>query len=165
MAQEKIAVRQTPRAVEDGSAKIIGHYNPDQKLRLVFGLQPPHPEEEEQFLQELQTKGSPNFQKFLKPEEWIARFSPSKQDEQAVVDWAESQGLTVTHRYPNRLLVDVEATVATIEKALDVTINRYQLGSTFFYSNAQDPAIPAATGRHHSLRWRSQRPASVAPGQ
>jgi hypothetical protein len=113
-------------------------------LRLVFGLQPPHMDEEKQFLQELQTKGSPNFQHFLTPKEWNARFAPSKQDEQAVVDWAKNQGLTVTHRYPNRLLVDVEAPVATIEKALNIKINSYQSDSRVVFSNDRDPEIPAA---------------------
>jgi uncharacterized repeat protein (TIGR02543 family) len=140
---QQVQIKQTPVAVQNGTANLVGHYDPEQKLRLVFGLQPPHLAEEEQFLQDLQTPGSPNFQKFLKPEEWNARFSPSAEDEHAVLTWAQSQGLTITHRYPNRLLVDVEATVAIIEKALDVTINRYQLGSTLFYSNDRDPAIPA----------------------
>jgi subtilase family serine protease len=91
--------------------------------------------EKRHFLEELQTKGSPNFQKFLTPAEWNSRFSPSAADEQAVVDWATSQGFTVTQRYPNRLLVDVSGTVATIEKALGVTISSYQVGSRSAYSN------------------------------
>src|ERR1700719_3906507 len=96
---------QTPRQVFDGSANLIEHYNPNQKLRLTLALQPPHVAEEEQFLRELQTKGSPDYHRFLTPAEWTARFDPSQQDEQAVVDWAQSQGLTVTHRFPNRRLV------------------------------------------------------------
>jgi len=99
--------------------------------------------EEEELLRELQDKNSPQFHKFLSQEEWNARFAPSREDEQAVVDWAKSQGLTVTQRYPNRLLVDVEAPVASIEKALNVSINHYQLGNKLFYSNDRDPSLPA----------------------
>src|ERR1019366_3310771 len=32
---------------------------------------------------------------------------------------------------------------AIIEKALDVAINRYQIGSASYYSNDRDPALPA----------------------
>ena len=32
----------------------VGHYNPDQTLRVTFGLKRPHADEEEQFLDELQ---------------------------------------------------------------------------------------------------------------
>jgi len=133
----------TPHQVSNGSAQLVGPFDANQKLRLVFGLQPPHMDKEKQFLEELQTKGSPNFMHFLKPEEWNARFAPAKQDEQAVVDWAKSQGLTVTHRYANRLLVDVEGPVATIEAALGVKINNYQLGNASFHSNDRDPVIPS----------------------
>lgn len=142
-AQEKVALQQTPAAVKNGRAQFLGPYNPDQKLRLVFALQPPHLQEEEQFLDKLQDRDSPLFHKYLSAEEWNDRFAPSPQAEQAVVDWAASQGLTITQRYPNRLLVDVEATTAIIEKALDVAINRYQDGSTQFYSNDRDPSVPA----------------------
>ncbi len=133
----------TPYQVLDGTAQLVGRFDPNQKLRLVFGLQPPHMDEEEQFLRELGTKDSPNFGRFLSAEEWNERFSPSQQDEQAVVDWAKSQGLTVTHRYPNRLLVDVEAPVAVIEQALNVKINSYQLAGKNVFANDRDPEIPA----------------------
>jgi hypothetical protein len=112
-------------------------------LRLVIGLKPPNMEQEEQFLREIQTKGSPEFHHFLTPEEWSKRFDPSEEDEQAVVDWAKAQGLTVTHRFPNRLLVDVEGPVATIERALNLTINTYQLGAKSFFSADRDPEIPS----------------------
>ena len=133
----------TPPAVQEGSATLMGHYNPNQKLRLTIGLQPPHVEEERRFLESLQTKGSHDFHKFLSAAEWTERFDPSVADEQAVVDWATARGLTVTHRFPNRLLVDVEGTAGTIERALGVTMNGYQVGDRTVYSNDRDPQIPA----------------------
>ena len=140
-------LRQTPQAVRDGTASLVAPYSPSQMLRLVFGLQPPHLAEEQQFLQDLHTKGSPVFHQFLTADEWNARFAPAAADEQAVVDWANAQGLTITHRYPNRLLVDVEAPVATIMQALQITINTYQASGTTFFSNDQDPTIPANLAR------------------
>ncbi len=133
----------TPQKVLDGTAIRVSHYNPENMLRLTLGVQVPHIAEVEQFTKELVTKGSPNFHKFLTPEEWNARFAPSVEDEQAVVDWAQSVGLTVTRRYPNRLLVDVEGTAGTIEKALGVTINNYQVRDEVDFSNDRDPVIPA----------------------
>lgn len=133
---------QTPVAVMNGTAMLAGHFNPDQMLRLVLGLTPPHWAEEQQFLQELQTRNSPQFHYFLTAAQWNARFAPSVQDEQAVVDWAQSQGLTVTHRYPNRLLVDIQAPAGVIESAFHVTINRYQVGTQTYFSNDRDPTIP-----------------------
>lgn len=133
----------TPKEIQDGSATLVGHADPNQQLRLVIGLEHPNPAAELQFRQELHTKGSPNFQRFLTAEQWNSRFAPSAQDEQAVVDWAASQGLAVTHRFANRLLVDVEGSAAAVERAFGVTINRYQLGSRSVFSNDRDPVIPS----------------------
>jgi kumamolisin len=112
-------------------------------MRLVFALQPPHLAEEKQFVQDVQTKGNPLFHRFLTQAEWIARFAPAAEDQQAVVDWAQSEGFTITNRYPNRMLVNVEAPVGTIEKALQVQINNYLTGQETFYSNDRSPSIPA----------------------
>jgi len=140
----------TPGAVLDGTASLVNHYDPGKMLRLAFVLAPPHPAEEEQFLEDLQNKQSPLFHQFLSPEEWNARFGPSAEDEQAVVDWATSQGLTITRRYPNRLIVDVEAQAGAIEKALGVTMNQYRLPvedgqdeGRIVFSNDRDPVLPS----------------------
>ena len=130
--------------VLDGTAIRTGHYDPTQKLRLALAIRPPHMAEEEQFLKELNTKGSPNFHKFLTLAEWNARYAPSAEDEQTVVDWAKSQGLTVTNRYQHRLIVDLEAPAGVIEKAFGVTINTYNVGDEVDFANDRDPVLPAA---------------------
>jgi len=131
----------TPQEVTNGTANLLGRYNPAGTLRLVLGLTPPKMAEEEKFLQQLQDKKSPSYHKFLTPAQWNARFAPSAKDEQAVVDWATSNGLTVTKRYSNRLIVDVEGTSETIERAFGVQINSYQVGENTEFSNDRDPAI------------------------
>jgi hypothetical protein len=138
----------TPPQVLDGRATYIGHYEPSQMLRLAVVLAVPHPVEEQQFLEDIQNKQSPLFHQFLSAEEWNARFGPSAENEQVVVNWAQSHGLTVTHRYNNRLVVDLEAQSGVIEKALNLTINHYQLpaeGSSearIVYSNDRNPSLP-----------------------
>jgi subtilase family serine protease len=141
---------QTPRAVLDGSVRLVEHYNPSSMLRLEITLTPPHPAEEAQFLEEVQDRTSPLFHQFLSAEDWNARFGPSAGDEQAVVDWAVSQGLTITYRYSHRMAVDVEAQVGVIEKAFGVTIDKYRvalpdgtLGPVKFSAD-RDPVLPPA---------------------
>jgi Pro-kumamolisin, activation domain/Divergent InlB B-repeat domain len=143
-AQQAVAIPATPYAIQAGSATLMGHYDPQQMLRLVLALRPPHMQQEEEFLRELQDPGSPHFHQFLSETEWNDRFAPTAQDELAVVTWAQSQGLTITQRYPNRLLVDVEAPVATIEQAFNVTINGYQIAGEAYFSNDRDPSIPVS---------------------
>lgn len=143
-AEPTIALdRHIPIQIADGTAVRVGHYDPTRKLRLTLSIKPPHLAEEEEFLRQLTDRHSPLFHQFLTPEEWNARFAPSEQDEQAVVDWAQSQGLTITHRFNHRLLVDVEGTAGTIEKAFGVTINQYNYRDEVTFSNDRDPLIPA----------------------
>jgi hypothetical protein len=134
----------TPEAVLNGNAIRLGHLEPAQKMHVVVSLRPPHMAEEEQFINELVTKGSPNFHKFLSPEQWNARFAPSAGDEEALVAWLQSQGFTVTERYANRLLVGADGTVDTVEKAFGVTMNQYQVGGELDFSNDRNPFIPGS---------------------
>ena len=134
----------TPLAVHSGAAAPMGHYEANQMIRLTLGLQPPHLAEERQFLENLQSQGKTGNRQYLSAKEWTARFDPSVEDEKAVLDWAQGQGFTVVQRYPNRLVVEVEAPASTIERALNVTINRYQLGSETYFSNDRDPQIPSS---------------------
>jgi hypothetical protein len=152
----------TPAQVAAGKAKLIQHYDLSKMLRLTIALNPPHTEEERQFIDALHDKHSPEFHKFLTAEEWNARFSPAPEDEEAVVSWAESQGFRITHRYKNRLLVDVEASAGAIEKALAVRINNYEMDSKSYFSIDRDPEIPAQVagkvqavlGLHSFMRLR-----------
>lgn len=134
-------VGQPARPVVQGAAHLEGHYSDTSMLRLAIALKPPKLEEERQFLAQLQDKKSPLFHHYLSAAAWNARFSPAAADEQAVVDWLQSAGLTVTQRYPNRLLVDVEAPVTTIERALGIQINSYTAGNTAFFSNDRAPSL------------------------
>ncbi len=148
-AAQTLHLSQTPAAVLDGRAVLQGHYEPSQMLRLAIALAPPHPAEEQQFLEDVQNKQSPLFHQFLSAGEWNTRFGPTEEDEQAVVDWAASQGLTVTHRYSNRLIVDVQAQSGVIENAFHVTINQYRMTEDngpeeyTVFSNDRDPQLPS----------------------
>jgi hypothetical protein len=133
----------TPPQVVLGSVTPIQAYDPASKLKLAISIKAPKMAEEERFLKQLQDRTSPNFHKWLTPEQWNARFAPAAEDEQAVVDWATSQGLTVIGRYPNRLMVNVEGTVDAIQKAFSININKYQVDGEVEFSNDRDPQFPS----------------------
>jgi hypothetical protein len=133
---------QTPLPVRNGSAHDLGAYDPAQTIRLAIGLRPPHMAAEQQFLRQIQDKHSPLFHRYLSTAGWTARFGPSTAAQGSVVSWARAAGLTVTHLYPNRLVVDLAGNVGAIEKALGVQINTYRLGAKTFFANSHDPVLP-----------------------
>ncbi len=124
---------QTPVLVRNGGATLTQHYDPSKTLRLTIALAHPNMAGERALIDQLHDKQSPLFHKYLTSAEWDARFAPSVADEQAVVDWAKSQGLTVTNRYADRLLVDVIGTAGAIEKAFNLKINNYSVGSETYF--------------------------------
>ena len=63
------AFTNTPRQVREASAPLVEAYNPASKLRLAISIKAPKMDEEEAFLRQLKDKSSPNFHKYLSPEE------------------------------------------------------------------------------------------------
>jgi len=97
-----------------------------QQLQFTIGLPLRNQAELDKFLQELSDPSSPNYRKFLTPEQFTERFGPTKEDYQAVLDYARASGFTVTATHPNRVLVGVSAPVSAVEKAFHITMRHYQ---------------------------------------
>src|SRR5580692_1678816 len=95
-------------------------------LNLSIGLPLRNREALTNLLQQIYDPSSPNFHHYLTPEQFTARFGPTEQDYEAVVNFAHAHGLTVTARHPNRLVVSVRGTVGNIERAFDVSLDEYQ---------------------------------------
>jgi subtilase family serine protease len=77
-------------------------------------------------LQRLYDPTSPDYRHFLSVEEFTAQFGPTAADYSTVLNYAASHGLTVTSHHANRLVVEVEGTVADMEKAFHVSMQTYQ---------------------------------------
>ena len=76
-------------------------------------------------LQQIYDPASPNYHHYLTPAQFAERFGPTEKDYQAVIAFAKANGLTVTGTHPNRTLVDVNGSVAGIDKMFHVTMRVY----------------------------------------
>jgi hypothetical protein len=112
-------------------------------LNLAIGLPLRNLEALTNLLQQIYDPASPNYHHFLTPEKFAAQFGPTEQDYQAVVAFAKAKGLQVTATYPNRMLVDVSGSVASIEKAMHVTMRVYQhpKEARTFYAPDVEPSV------------------------
>ncbi|MFL6514532.1 MAG: protease pro-enzyme activation domain-containing protein [Chthoniobacterales bacterium] len=107
----------------------------NQPLQLAVGLAVRDPAAVDAFVKEVSDPASPNFRKYLTPEEFTDRFGPSEEEYQSVIDFLQAQGLSVTQTHPNRLVVDVAASVAQVQRAFHVRIRNFAHpteGRTFF---------------------------------
>ena len=140
---QSLMTRHVREVTVNGQAPSVGRLPAAQVMRLVLVLPLRHQPELESFLQELYDPSSPSYRHFLTVQEFTARFGPSPEDYDAVLHFAEANGLAVVGTSRNRLNVDVEAPVADIEKALHVTMGVYQhpTENRTFYAPSREPAV------------------------
>ena len=105
------------------------------------------PEQEQavqQFVDELQTIGSPNFHHWLTAQEFGERFGIPKPDLDAVTGWLSSQGFRVNVVYPSGMLIDFSGTAAQVHRAFQTEIHNLEVRGERHIGNMSDPRIPVA---------------------
>src|SRR6266446_7530636 len=107
------------------------------------------PEQElalQQFIDELHTKGSPNFHHWLTAQEFGERFGLAKPDLDAIAAWLQSHGFHVNVVYPSGMLIDFSGTAAQLRNAFQTEIHYLDVKGEKHVGNIGDPRIPAALG-------------------
>ena len=121
---QKMMTHHVRPATQNGGARLVSHLAATQTLRLVITLPLRNQDELEDFLQEVYDPNSPAYRQFLTVDEFTAEFGPTEDDYDTVVGLANGSGLAVVGTSRNRLNVDVEGTVESIEKAFHLTPER-----------------------------------------
>ena len=96
------------------------------------------------FLDELQMPSSPNYHKWLTPEQFGGRFGASPGDLAKIVHWLESSGLRVNDVARGAHWITFSGTAATVGGALHTSFRRYLVNGKTHFANAEQPQIPAA---------------------
>jgi len=97
----------------------------------------------DQLLIEQQTPGSPNYHRWLTPEEYADRFGVGEEDLKAIVGWLEGQGLTVRATAKGRNWIAVSGTAAQMESAFQTELRNYLVDNDLHFANASEPSVPA----------------------
>jgi len=125
----------------------IGRLDPDrriQNLSVVFKLSPEQLADRDALLAAVSVAGSPEYRKWLTPEDYAARFGATTADIARTVAWLTSQGLEV-HDPPSplRARVSFSGTVARLEAAFRTQMNRYLVQGETHYAMSPAPSIPS----------------------
>ena len=106
----------------------IGEIDSTRRFDLAIGLPLRNREALTNLLDELYDPASPNYHKFLTPEQFTAQFGPTEDDYLAVISFVKSNHFVLMGRHPNRLLVDVNGAhpnlMPDLSASLDVTLTR-----------------------------------------
>jgi subtilase family serine protease len=131
-----------PEAIAQSSA--AGRVPTGTSLNLVIGLPLRNPGELDAFLQQLADPASPNFRRYLTPEQFAERFGPTEEDYRTLAAYFRAQGFVITGTHPNRVILDIRGTVAQIESTFEVNLlywNHPTRGR--FFAPDREPSLDA----------------------
>ena len=142
---------------------------PMNRILLVLKRGPDQEAALQDLLVQQQVKSSPNFRKWLTPEQFGQQFGAADADIQAVTSWLASFGFQSIKISKGRTVIEFSGTAVQVETALHTPIHRYVVNGESHWANASDPQIPAALAPVISglvsLHNFQKKPASVRSGQ
>ena len=111
---------------------------------IVFKLSPDQQSALEKLLADQQNSNSPNYHKWLTPEQYATRFGMSDADLAKVSGWLKSQGLAVDGYSRARTRVFFSGNASQIENAFHTELHRYLVDGEIRFANALEVSLPGA---------------------
>jgi subtilase family serine protease len=141
---DRILKDHVPEAIARLHLEPTGQSAATKSLNLAIGLPLRNQGALAALLQQLYDPASTNFHRYLTPEQFRKQFSPTEADYQKVLQFAASNGFTVTATYPHRELVSVSAAVSDIQRAFRIKLRTYQRPTELreFYAPDVEPSVP-----------------------
>jgi subtilase family serine protease len=98
----------------------------------------------ETLLAEQQDRSSPNFHKWLTPQEFGTQFGASEADIQKITSWLQSHGFQIENVANGHNVIQFSGNAAQVQSAFHTAIHKYTINAQEHWANASDPSIPAA---------------------
>ncbi len=117
-----------------------------QMDRMILLLQADQAQKEalEALLEAQQDPQSPEYQRWLTPEDFGQRFGVSDSDLQQIVQWLTSHGFQVEPPAAARRQIVFSGTAGQVRTAFHTEVHIYNVNGQRHYANALDPQIPEA---------------------
>lgn len=96
------------------------------------------------WLSSVQDPNSPNYHKWLTPDEFGKSFGVSDADLATVEGWLQGQGFAVNKVSPSRMAIEFSGTTAQIQSAFHTPVHSYLIDGVQHWANTSDPQIPMA---------------------
>jgi uncharacterized protein (TIGR03437 family) len=112
-------------------------------VTLAFSPTPDQQADLESLLVAQRTPESPDFHRWLTPQQYADRFGLNQSDLATVTGWLQDQGLTVTGVAQSRTWISVSGPVSRVERAFQTEMHRYHVNGRMHYANSIAPSVPA----------------------
>src|SRR5579864_9016796 len=117
---------------------------PMKRMLLLLQRSPEQQAALEQLMLEQQSKDSPNFHKWVTPQQFGGQFGPTDPDIQTVTDWLARQGFQVVRVANGRTAIEFSGTAAQVRNSFHTEIHTFLVNGETRSANVSDPQIPAA---------------------
>ena len=117
---------------------------PLERMLLVLKRSPEQVAALINLLDQQQDKSSPNYHKWLTPEQFGKQFGPADADIQAVTGWLQTHGFQIAQVSKGRTVIEFSGTASMVQDAFHTQIHRYLVDGVPHWANASDPQIPNA---------------------
>jgi subtilase family serine protease len=99
-----------------------------------------------EYLQQINTPGSPLYGSELEPSDFLASYAPSTTQVQAVVSYLQGAGFDNVAVEPNNLMIAADGTAATVRQAFNTQLGAFQVNGAGVYANLTAAQVPASLG-------------------
>ncbi len=117
---------------------------PMLRMLLVLQRSPQQEASLDQLLEQQQDNSSPNYHRWLTPQQFGADFGPAAADVQTITSWLQSHGFQVTRVSNGGIVIEFSGTASQVLGAFHTSIHKYAVNAEQHYANSTDPQIPAA---------------------
>lgn len=117
---------------------------PMERMLLLLKRSPEQQQALDRFVASLHDKDSPNFHRWLSPQQFGERFGVAPHDIQAIQSWLRSHGLAVNRVSASRGVIEFSGKAAQVQRTFRTQIHRYVVNGESHYANVSNPRIPVA---------------------
>ncbi len=96
------------------------------------------------WLTAVQDPSSPEYHKFVTPEQFGKLYGPGDNELTQVEAWLKTQGFVVNHVNKGRTAIEFSGTVGQLQQAFHTSIHKYLVGDEVHLANDAEPSIPAS---------------------
>ncbi len=142
MVQLKGNVHPLARSEFDQGA--VSNATPMKRMLLLLQRSPEQEAALQQLMAEQMSNESPNFHKWLTPDEFGRQFGPADADIQTVTRWLASHGFSGMKVSPGKNVIEFNGNVGQVRSAFHTEIHGFVVNGENRQANTSDPQIPEA---------------------
>jgi hypothetical protein len=114
------------------------------RIQLLLQRTPAQESALRELIREQSTPGSPNYHKWLTPDQFGKQFGPADEDIAILGAWLSSRGFQVKGVMPGKQILEFSGSEAQFSLAFHAQIHQYQVNGEARFGNSTDPQVPAA---------------------